>query len=214
MTSQPPNDPLVSLWQTAPKPDTHHLLQDLQRVNHLHQRLNRSVFAIVCGMSLLLIFEEATGRVTTHGALSVIWVLGIAIGIVWRRRARCNRSVAFALDTISLLKFLIARAKSDMFIARCLYAGVPCCALVGYIVATIMGISASPRAIATHPRLHLIQTAAGIAALIIMMVTGAILARAGRRQIREFRYVQTQHTHHYRLMHKLRTNRVCVLSTR
>src|SRR5580704_1658891 len=144
MTSQPPNDPLVALWQTAPKPDAHHLVQDLRRVNRVHRRLNRSVFAIVCGISLLLIFEEATGRVTTHGALSVIWILGIAFGAVWRRRARCNRSDAFALDTVSLLKFLIARAKSDMFVARCLYAGVPCGALVGYVVAKVTGIGASP----------------------------------------------------------------------
>jgi hypothetical protein len=186
MTSQPPNDPLVALWQTGPKPDTRHLLQDLRRVNQLHQRLNRSVFAIVCGISLLLIFEEATGRITTHGALSAIWILAIAIGIVWRRRALCDCSDALALDTISLLKFLIARAKSDMFIARCLYAGVPCGALVGYIVASVMGISASPAAIAAHPRLHLVQTTAGIAALIIMMAAGAILAHSRRHQAQEF----------------------------
>jgi hypothetical protein len=186
MTSQPPNDPLVTLWQTAPKPDTHHLLQDLQRLNRLHHRLNRSVFAIVCGISLLLIFEEATGRVTTHGALSAIWILGMAVGVAWRRRAGCNRSDALALDTVRLLKFLIARAKSDMFVARCLYAGVPCGALAGYVVAKVTGISASPAAIAAHPRLHPIQTGAGIAALIVMIATGAILARSRRRQVQEF----------------------------
>jgi hypothetical protein len=181
----PPHDPLVALWQTAPKPDTQHLLHDLQRLNRQHQRLNRSVSAILCGISLLLIFEEATGRVTTHGALSAIWILGIASGVLWRRRARCSRSDAFALDTVSLLKFLIARAKSDMFIARCLYAGVPCGALVGLVVAKVAGIGASPAAIATHPRLHLIQTVAGVAALIVMMAAGAILARSRRHQVQE-----------------------------
>jgi hypothetical protein len=125
MTSLPQHDPLVTLWQTAPKPDTQHLLQDLQRLDRLHQRLNRSVFAIMCGTSFLLIFAETTGRVTTHGTLSVIWILGLVIGVVWHRRARCNRSDALTLDTISLLKFMIARAKSDLFVARCLYAGVP-----------------------------------------------------------------------------------------
>jgi hypothetical protein len=185
MTSLPPNDPLVALWQTASKPDTHHLVQDLQRLNRLHQRLNRSVFAIVCGIAILLIFEEATGRVTSHGILSVIWTIGLVIGAVWRRRAQCNRSDALTLDTVSLLKFMIARAKSDLFVARCLYAGVPCGALVGYVVMKVTGISTSTAAVAAHPHLHLIQTAAGVAALIIMMATGAILSRSRHLQVQE-----------------------------
>ena len=119
-------------------PDTQHatdLLQDLQRLNRLHQRLNRTVFAIMCGTSFLLIFEEATGRVTTHGTLSVIWILGLVIGLVWRRRARCSRLDALTLDTVSLLESMIARAKSDLLVARCLYVGVPCGAVVGFFVA-------------------------------------------------------------------------------
>ena len=152
MTSLPPHDPLSALWQTAPKPDTHQLLQDLQRLNRLHQRLNRSVFAILCGISLLLIFEEATGRVRTHGILSVIWILGLVLGAAWRRRSRRNRSDALTLDTVSLLKSTIARAKRDLFVARCLYAGVPCGAAVGFFVAKLAGISASPSAIAAHAR--------------------------------------------------------------
>jgi hypothetical protein len=186
MTSMPPNDPLVALWQTTPKPDPRHLMQDLQRLNRLHQGLNRSVFAVVCGVALLLIFEEATRRVATHGALSVAWVLSIVIGVGWRRRARCNRSDALALDTVSLLKFMIAQAKSDMFIARCLFAGVPCGAAVGLVAAKLLGIGAPAGAIAAHPRLHLIQTGAGIAALIVMMATGAVLASQRRSQVREF----------------------------
>jgi hypothetical protein len=185
MTSLPPLDPLVSLWQTAPKPDTQHLLQDLQRLNRLHRRLNRTVFAIMCGISLLLIFEEATGRVTTHGTLSVIWIVGLVLGIVWHRRARCSRSDALTLDTVSRLKFMIARAKNDLFIARCLYAGVPCGAVVGFFVAKLAGIGAPPSAIAVHAQLHLIQTGVGVAALIAMMVTGAILARSRRLQVQE-----------------------------
>src|SRR5271167_4561913 len=155
MTSLPPHDPLVTLWQTAPKPDTQHLLQDLQRLNRLHQRLNRIVFAIMCGTALLLIFEEATGRVTTHGALSVIWILGLIVGTVWHRRARCNRSDAITLDTVSLLKFMMARAKRDLRIARWLYAGVPCAAIVGYLVTKLAGIGSSPSANAVPPHLHL-----------------------------------------------------------
>jgi len=195
MTSLPPHDPLITLWQTAPQPDAQHLLQDLQRLNRLHRRLNRIVFAILCGISLLLIFEETTGRVRTHGALSAIWILGLVAGVVWHRRARCNRSDALTLDTVSLLKFMIARAKSDLFIARCLYAGVPCGAMVGFFVAKLAGIGAPPSAIAAHPLLHVIQTGAGVAALIAMMVTGAILARSRRVQVQQLseklRMIQT-----------------------
>jgi hypothetical protein len=185
VTSLPPHDPLVTLWQTAPKPDTQHLLQNLQRLNRLHQRLNRVVFAIMFGFSLLLIFEEATGRVTTHGTLSVIWILGLVLGVAWRRRARCNRSDALTLDTVSLLKFMIARAKSDLFVARCLYAGVPCGAVAGFFMVKLAGIRVSPSVIAVHGPLHLIQTGAAVATLIAMMVTGAILARSRRLQVQE-----------------------------
>jgi hypothetical protein len=185
MTPLSPNDPFVSLWQTAPKPDTHHLLQDLERLNRLHQRLDRTVFAILCGISLLLVFEEATGRVGTHGALSAIWTLGLVLGVVWRRRARCSRLDALTWDTVRLLKFMIARARSDLQIARCLYAGVPCGAAAGFFVAKLAGIGTPSRAAPVHAGLHLVQTGAGIAALIAMMVTGAILARSRRTQVQE-----------------------------
>jgi len=185
MTSSSPHDPLVTLWQTAPQPDPQRLVQDLRRSNRLHQRLNRTVVAIMCGISLLLIFEEATGRVATHGGLSAIWIFALVIGVIWHRRARCNRSDALILDTTSLLKFMIARAKSDLLVARCLYAGVPCGAVVGLLVAKLAGIGASPSAPALHPHLHSIQTGAGMAALLAMMVTGAILARARRLQVQQ-----------------------------
>jgi hypothetical protein len=185
MTSSSPHDPLVTLWQTAPKPDAQRLVRDLQRSNRLHQRLNRTVVAIMFGISLLLIFEEATGRVETHGALSVIWILGLACGVIWRRRARCNRSDALTLDTLSLLKFMIARAKSDLLVARCLYAGVPLGTVAGFVIAKLAGIGASPSASALHSHLHSIQTGAGLAALLAMMVTGAILARARHLQVQQ-----------------------------
>jgi hypothetical protein len=185
MTSPPPHDPLAALWQTAPKPDTQHLVQDLQRLNRLHRRLSRSVLAIVCGIAILLIFEEATGRVATHGALSAIWILGLVLGAAWRRRARCSRADALTLDTVSLLKFMIARAKSDLLVARCLYAGVPCGAVAGFVAMKLAGIGGAPSVMAVHARLHLVQTGAGVAALIAMMVTGAILARSRGVQVRE-----------------------------
>jgi hypothetical protein len=182
MTSLPPHDPLVALWQTAPKPDAHNLLQDLQRLNRLHQRHNRTIWAIMCGIAILLIFEEATGRLASHGILSAIWILGLLVGVFLQRRTRCNRVDALTLDTVSLLKFMIARAKKDLFVARCLYAGVPCGAVVGFIVAKLAGIGPSQ---AVGPRLNMIQTGAGIAALIVMMVTGVILARARRLQVQD-----------------------------
>jgi hypothetical protein len=185
MTPLPPHDPLAALWQTAPKPNTHHLLRDLQRLKRLHDRLHRSVLAIICGIAVLLIFEEATGRVASHGILSVVWALGLAIGVVWRRRARCNRSDALTLDTVSLLKLMIARAKGDLFVARCLYAGVPSGAVFGYVLSKLAGIGASLSVRAVNPRLDMLQTGAGVAALIVMIVSGAILARSRRLQVQE-----------------------------
>jgi hypothetical protein len=184
MTSMPPGDPLIALWRTGPKPDTHHVVQDLKRQNRLHQRLNRSVLAILCGVAILIMFEEFTGRVATHGALSAGWILVVILGLLRHRRARCNRSDAFTLDTVSLLKFMIAQAKSDLRTARWLYAGVPCGAVVGGLAMKLANSGATHSA-AVDARLHLIQTAAGLATLIAMMVTGAILARSRTAEVRE-----------------------------
>jgi hypothetical protein len=173
-----PHDPFIDLWQTAPKPDTQHLMRDLERANRLHHRFNRTILAILCGIGLLLVFEESTGRVATHGALSAIWILAVTLGIGWQRRARCNRTDALALDTVRLLEVMIARAKRDLFLARCLYAGVPCGAALGFLVF-------KPGAPAVDARLHLIQSALGVAALLAMMVTGAVLARSRRTQVEE-----------------------------
>ena len=185
MTSMPPNDPLVSLWKTAPEPDTQHLMQDLQRLNRLHQRHSRTVLAILCGIAALLVFEEATGRLASHGFLSVIWIAGVVAGVVWQRRARCNRLDALTMDTVRLLKAMIARATRDLFVARCLYAGVPGGAVVGYVVSRLAGIGGSGPARAVHPHLEMVQTGAGVAALIVMMVSGVILARSRSVQVRE-----------------------------
>lgn len=181
----PPSDPLVALWQTALTPDTHQLVEEVQRQNRLHQRLNRSIFAILCGIALLLLFEEATGRLASHGILSAMWILGLCLGVLRRRRARCNRFDAFSLDTVSLLKSMIARAKSDLFIARSLYAGVPVSATVGFFAMKLAGIGGSPAARPVPPHLQMMQTGAGIAALILMTATGALLARSRHLQVRE-----------------------------
>jgi hypothetical protein len=185
MTSMPPHDPLVSLWQTAPKPNTQHLMQDLQRLNRLHQRHNRSMLAIVCGIATLLVFEEATGRLTSHGIVSGIWIVGVVAGVVWQRRARCSQLDALTLDTVRLLKAMIARAKSDLFVARCLYAGAPLGAAVGYVVLKLAGIGTPESGRAAHPHIEMVQTGAGVAALIVMMAVGIILARSRRVQVQD-----------------------------
>jgi len=185
MTSSPQPDPFVALWQTAPKPDTHHLAHDVQRLNRLHQRLNQSILAILCGIAVLLVFEEATGRLASHGILSVAWTLTLVIGVARHRRARCNRFEALTLDTVSLLKSMIARAQKDLFLARCLYAGVPCGAVLGALVMKLAIAGSTPSATAPHSRLQLIQTGAGIATLIIMILTGLILARSRHLQVKE-----------------------------
>jgi len=185
MTSLPPPDPLAALWQTAPKSDTSSLLQNLQHLNRRHQRLYRLVFTILCGTGLLLIFDAVTERSMTHAALSVIWILGLVLGVVWYRRARCNRAEAITFDTVRLLRFMIARAKKDLRIARCLYAGAPCGAVAGFIIARLTGFGASPNAIAVSRQVHLIRTGAAVATLITMMMIGLIVARDRRLQVQE-----------------------------
>jgi len=185
MTSLPLPDPLAALWQTAPKSDTSSLLQNLQHLNRRHQRLYRLVFTILCGTGLLLIFDAVTERSMTHAALSVIWILGLVLGVVWYRRARCNRAEAITFDTVRLLRFMIARAKKDLRIARCLYAGAPCGAVAGFIIARLTGFGASPNAIAVSRQVHLIRTGAAVATLITMMMIGLIVARDRRLQVQE-----------------------------
>ena len=185
MTPFTSRDPLVALWQTAPTPDPQHLLQDLQRLDRLHRRLTWTVFATLSAVSLLLIFEEATRNIPTPGWLSGVWVFTLVLGRVWHRRARCNRSDALALATVSLLRSMIARAKSDLTIARCLYAGVPCGALLGFLLMGRLGINPSPRALVTEGRFHLIPLVCGVAILAAMMIAGAVMTRSRRRQIQE-----------------------------
>ena len=160
-------------------------MQDLQRLKRLHPAHNRSVLAIVCGIAALLVFEEAMGRLASHGLLSAIWIAGILCGGAWHRRARCNRLDALTLDTVRLLKAMIARAKSDLLVARCLYAGVPLSAAAGYLALNVLGIGGSKSARAAHPHLDMAQTGAGVTALTLMVVAGAVLARSRKTQVRD-----------------------------
>ncbi len=178
MTVVPPDDPLVALWQTAPAPAIHDLAKHLQRLDRLHRLSNRSIVALLWCVALLLIFEEATGRLPSLGFLSLIWILGLVSGLSWRRRAQCTRLAALTSDTVSVLKFRLAQARRDLFLARCLYTGVPLGALVGYVVMTLAGSAIPPPAASAAPNLKLIQTGAGIAVLLVMIATGAILSHS------------------------------------
>ena len=80
---------------------------------------------------------------------------------------------------------MIARAKRDLFVARCLYAGVPCVAVAGYIAMTLAGFGAASRAAVSVHICARFETGAGIAALIVMMAAGIILARSRRVQVQE-----------------------------
>ncbi|WP_321477700.1 hypothetical protein [uncultured Paludibaculum sp.] len=185
MTPQPPRDPLIALWQTTPAPDTSHLLRDLERLKQLHQRLNRTIMAILLGFDLLLVFEEATGRLRSHGILSTLWTLGLALGLIYHRRTHCAPVNPLTLDMVSLLKNMIVRAKRDLLLARSLYLGAPIGAIIVYLVTRLAGISTSPLAIGAVPRLHAVQTAAGVAAILAMMVAGILLEHARRTQVQD-----------------------------
>ncbi|MGJ5816519.1 hypothetical protein [Paludibaculum fermentans] len=185
MIPQHQRDPIIALWQSAPAPDAHQLLKDLERQKQLHQRLRRTILAILSGIGVLLIFEEATGRIASYGVLSTLWNLGLAIGLVYRRRAACGRTDGLTLDLVSLLKRMLAQARRDLFLARCLYAGVPLGALAGYVVVNLVGVSTVPPAPGSGRYLHAVQTGGGIAALLAMMLAGVLLERSRRIQVQD-----------------------------
>jgi hypothetical protein len=184
----PPEDPLIALWQTAPSPDPHNLVEETQRLDRLHKRLYRSLLAILYGLGVLLTFEEATGRLPTRGLISVAWLVMVT-GEVWRKRTRCNRPAALTLDTASLLKAMIARAKKDLRLARNLYLGAPCGAVAGVVVMRFLMrfpvIRAGTASRPVGPHLEMVQTGAGLAALAVMVIAGLVLARSRSVQAKE-----------------------------
>jgi hypothetical protein len=127
----------------------------------------------------------ARSRTPNPAASRYCGIGGVVIGAWWQRRAQCNRLDSLTLDTVSLLKAMIARARHDLFLARCLYAGVPLGAGVSFSVLKFAGMGLSPAAKAIIPGLEMIQTGAGVAALIIMIVIGIVLARSRSLQVRD-----------------------------
>ncbi|MGC4055274.1 MAG: hypothetical protein QM757_41090 [Paludibaculum sp.] len=105
------------------------------------------------------------------------------LGVAHNRRMRRESSNLLTLDMVSSLRRMIAQAKRDLFLARCLYAGAPLGAVISYLVASMAGVSRSPLAAGGSQMLHDLQTAAGVAALLAMMLTGILLERARRTQV-------------------------------
>lgn len=173
-------DPFIALWQTAPQPDVQAVLDAVKRADAAHKRLNWTLVALLSTITLIIAFEEATGRLRTHGVVTILWTVGLGAGLLWHCRAGRRLSVALSEDTLSLLNLMIRRAKRGLKLARYLYLGTPVGAVVGWFIANATHISAG-----SSGWLSLVQTAAGIAMLGMMMVSGLVLARLRRRQVDE-----------------------------
>ncbi len=173
------SDPFVALWLAAPQTESPSLLAAVKRADAAHRRLNLTIVTVLGGIAVLLSFEEATGRLASHGLLTAVWSLGLVLGILWHRRARGRLAGALIGDTTSLLGFVIRRARRGLFLARCLYAGTPLGALAGLVVTNAMGGGGRM----VSPGLAFVQTAAGVAALGLMIACGLVLARFQARHL-------------------------------
>lgn len=184
MTEPDTNDPFARLWQSAPLPDTGQLMHDLRRLQRVHQWQNRILVGLLGAIALLLVFAEAILRSLPLGIVTVLWIAFVA-GAIWYRRVRCRAADALDLDTVSLLKRMIKRARKGLADARRLYIGVPLAAAAGAGATRFFwpGLGSGKPAVAVW--LHVTYTAASLVMLIVMIGAGLILARARRRQLRE-----------------------------
>lgn len=184
MSEPSQTDPFATLWQSAPKPDTGQLLRDLQRLQKAQRWHSRILAIILCGIALFFIFEEATGRSGTHGLISALWIAFVA-GAIGYQRVRCRSVDPLDLDTASLLKRMIARARRGLFQARCLYLGTPLGAVTGAALTRVLAPGAAPSEHMVQSNLTLMQTIVGLIALVAMIISGLVLARIRRRQLLE-----------------------------
>lgn len=180
----PSSDPFAQLWQSAPAPDTRQLMLDLQRLQKVHQRQNRVLIAILCATGLLLVFGAIALRSVSLGVVTSLWIAFVA-GIIWYQRARCRTVGALDLDTVSLLKRMIERAKRGLTQARRLYAGVPVAAATGALVTRMFLPGLALGGHAVHLWLTQIYTVASVIMLVVMVGAGLVLARARQSQLRE-----------------------------
>ena len=184
MTEPNDIDPFARLWQSAPAPDTGQLMQDLRRLQKVHQRHNRILLCLLCATALVLVFGEAVVRSVPLGIVTGLWI-AFVVGAIWYQRARCRAIDSLDLDTVSLLKRMITRARKGLTQARRLYIGVPLAAAVsGFVTRTFLpGLGANRPAVA--PWLNATYMTACLVMLVVMIGVGLVLARARRRQLKE-----------------------------
>lgn len=183
--SEPPHmDPFARLWQSAPKPDTRQLMLDLRRLQAVNQWHNRVLILILCATALLLVFGAVTVQSRILWIISALWIAFVA-GAIWYQRVRCRANDALDLDTVSLLKRMIQRARRGLTQARRLYIGVPVAAAASAVVTRILLPTPHLGAHALHPWLAVTFTALSLVMLVVMVGAGLILARARKRQLEE-----------------------------
>jgi len=184
MTEPNAPDPLARLWQSAPEPDTGRLMHDLRRLQKAHQRHKLTIICLLCATTLVLVFAEAVVRSVPLGVVTALWIAFVA-GAIWYQRVRCRAADALDLDTVSLLKRMIQRARKGLAQARRLYAAALVAAAAGWVATrTFMPDLGAGRPSATA-WLHVTYTIASLALLVVIVSAGLLLARARQRQLRE-----------------------------
>ena len=184
MSETPNSDFLAQLWQSGPKPDTQSLMVDLRRLQKVHQWQQRILIFILCATAVLLTSVAIIQRSAALGGFAALWIAFVA-GAIWYGRARCRAADALDLDTVSLLKRMIKRARHGLSQARRLYAGVPLAAAAGAIVTRIV---TGGQAVGHHgPEawVTVAYTVASLILLVFMVAAGLVLARARQSQIRQ-----------------------------
>ncbi|MEO8314920.1 MAG: hypothetical protein ABI645_09015 [Pseudomonadota bacterium] len=179
MTIHECDDLLVGLWQSGAKPDTAHLMRDLERQNRTQLLQQWLIIAVLGCSSILLAFAEATGGLRTHGILSLTWLSALGLGGLAHFRARHRRAEILNLDTQRLLDAMISRAERGLMLARFLYAGTPVGAVAGYAIVQLTHVGIA----VTHRPLGTLQAVLGVMLLVVMVVAGLLLARARRAQL-------------------------------
>ncbi len=184
MSELPEIDPFAKLWQSAPEPDTAQLMADIRRLQKTHQWHNRVLVGILCATAGLLVFGAACVGAVGLWIAAALWIAFVA-GAIGYERARCRATDALDLDTVSLLKRMIKRARRGLTQARRMYIGVPIAAGVSWIGTRVFLPHLGAGGHALAPWLAAIYTAASFAMLAGMVVAGLVLARARRLQLQE-----------------------------
>lgn len=184
MTVQPDQD-LQALWASRPAPDPDALLAQLKRNNAEARRLNQIGLGVGIASGLFVIFSEIIGILTTRGALSVVMAVLILGSWLHYRQAKRRLSAAFSREPQAMVRFMIDRARSALFLARSMYS----CQWIGLVA----GFAASrltrdgDRDILIPDQVLGIIIVAVLAAFIAMTAYGVRLAR---RKVREIAVLQ------------------------